>query len=233
MAAVLNKFHHVGTFLFFACFVLMLVVSISAPRVNHLGLLRVYPKNGGHSVVNYGSFGYCLTGSGGPDKCSGSHIGYKIALLQSQLDNTHFASSTLHTLNGLTNVMVLHPIACALCFIAFAFTAGAGILGSLLGTITALLAWLVVFVVMIIDFIVMGAVKDHVNGKNGTGSKARFGAAMWLVLATFILLIPASVIIFLSCCSKRREHKVAKEERMATTTHSRRRFRNPFSRSRV
>jgi len=231
---VLGFCHHIGTFLLLASFALMLVVSITAPRINSLGLLHVNLSNS--SQVSYGSFGYCvLNAAGGHDYCSGSHIGYKIAYIQNQVDKTHFASSTQATLDGLTNVMVLHPIACGICFIAFAFAVGSGVLGSLLASATALLAWVIVFVAMIIDFIVMGSVKDHINSKkDGQGNHARFGTAMWLVLATFLILLVAAVDLFLSCCARRRERKADKEAAAASTAHGRRRrFRNPFRRGRV
>ena len=52
--------------------------------------------------------------------------------------------------------MILHPIACAVAFIAFALSCGAGVVGSLLGALVALLAWVLTLVVMAIDFSLFG-----------------------------------------------------------------------------
>jgi hypothetical protein len=52
--------------------------------------------------------------------------------------------------------MILHPIASGLAFIAFLMSAGAGFLGSLLGSGLALVAWLVTLVIMAIDLAIFG-----------------------------------------------------------------------------
>lgn len=60
-------FHHIGTFLLFAAFVLLLVTSISAPVINDLAMLKVDLTNGTathHSSVRFGSFGYCILNAG-------------------------------------------------------------------------------------------------------------------------------------------------------------------------
>jgi len=229
--------HHIGTFLLFISWVLLLVVSISAPVVNDISMLKVTLTNvsgdGRNSAVTYGTFGHCVldvkTADGSDqDDCSKSTIGYPIAAIQTAADKTEFSHASHDTLDALTNVMILHPIACAVAFIAFAFAAGAGFCGSLLASLVAFVAWIIVLVVMVIDFIIFGTVKDHVNsGNTGTGSHAAFGPAMWLVLAAFILLFFAVIIVFFSCCSRRRESKrdrMAQKEMTTTTTHRRKRF---------
>jgi hypothetical protein len=62
--------HHIGTFLLFAGFVLLLVVSISAPVINDIALMKISLANTktnlfDGSSVNFGTFGYCLMGSKG------------------------------------------------------------------------------------------------------------------------------------------------------------------------
>ena len=52
--------------------------------------------------------------------------------------------------------MILHPIACAVAFIAFALSCGAGVVGSLLGAMVAALAWVLTLVVMAVDFSLFG-----------------------------------------------------------------------------
>ena len=69
---------------------------------------------------------------------------------------THFSASAADTVNGLTKAMVLHPIACALAFIAFCLSCGAGVIGSILGASVAVVAWVLTLVVMAIDFSIFG-----------------------------------------------------------------------------
>ena len=52
--------------------------------------------------------------------------------------------------------MILHPIACAVAFIAFALSCGAGVVGSLLGAMVAALAWILTLVVMAVDLSLFG-----------------------------------------------------------------------------
>ena len=52
--------------------------------------------------------------------------------------------------------MILHPIVCGLAFLAFAFSCGAGVVGSLLGAMVAALAWVLTLVVMAVDFSLFG-----------------------------------------------------------------------------
>ena len=73
-----------------------------------------------------------------------------------QVDGKGFDQTGSATADGLTNVMILHPIACGVSFIAFLISLGAGVVGSLLGAAVAALAWLITLVVMAIDFTLFG-----------------------------------------------------------------------------
>lgn len=53
--------HHVGAFFLLAATIMLIVVSITAPVVNHIALLKVRSQGDG---VNFGTFGYCLLRSG-------------------------------------------------------------------------------------------------------------------------------------------------------------------------
>jgi len=104
--------------------------------------------------------------------------------------------------------MVLHPIACALAFIAFLASCGAGVIGSLIGASIAALAWILTLVVMVIDFSIFGVVKNHVNNDK-SGSHAYYSVGMWTVLAAFILLLLGMFIVLFTCFSARKEKKRA------------------------
>lgn len=104
--------------------------------------------------------------------------------------------------------MILHPIVCGLAFISFLLALGSGICGALLAALTAALTWLLTVVVLATDFVWLAIIKNHINdhGKDKSGSKAKYGPAIWTELAAMIILFFAVFIVLLTCCSKRR-HK--------------------------
>lgn len=169
------------------------------------------------------------------DYCSHHHVGYNAANVISNIEDTSFSDAARDTTNGLTRVMVLHPVACGLSFIAFLLALGAGFFGSLLAALVALVALIVTIVVMVIDFVLFGILKDHINNSDddSSGSHAKFSVAIWTVLVAAICLLIGAVIVFFTCCSarlhKRRERRslgTAKTDygTPATTTRRRRWF---------
>lgn len=72
------------------------------------------------------------------------------------LQGTVFSRAAADSVDGLTHVMILHPIACAIAFLAFALSLGAGVVGSVLGALVAFVAWVLTVVVMAIDFSLFG-----------------------------------------------------------------------------
>ncbi|KAK5126153.1 hypothetical protein LTR85_011509 [Meristemomyces frigidus] len=104
--------------------------------------------------------------------------------------------------------MVLHPIACGLAFIAFLLSLGSGIIGFLAGALVALIAWLLTLISLAVDFSVFGIVRHHVN-QDKSGSHAKFGSGIWLLLASFVTLFFGMLIVLFTCASARREKKRA------------------------
>lgn len=145
-----------GVFLLFAAAVLLLITTISAPVVNNIGLLKVTLSSGGH--VYFGSFGYCQLGAGTTNGCSGDMVGYKVADIISQIDSgtERFSTAAADSANGLTNAMILHPIACGMAFVAFFFALCGGPIPSILSSVLAAVTWIVTLVVMAIDFALFG-----------------------------------------------------------------------------
>merc|ERR1711977_245741 len=141
-------FHHVGTFLLLAASVLLVITTISAPIINSIPILKVNLANG--SDVSFGTFGYCILNvdEDSHDYCSGRHIGYNPANIMTRIENTDFGSASENTSEGLTRVMVLHPVACALSFLAL----GSGFIGALFAAFMSALAFIVTIVVMATDF---------------------------------------------------------------------------------
>ena len=164
-------------------------------------------KNQAYSY-SFGTFGFCCINCGvrGVDKCTGRHIGYQPSRYLSTIEGTQYEDISSGTSDGLTRVMVLHPIACGVAFIAFLLSIGGGIVGSLAGALTAAFALLLTLIVLATDFTLFGILKHHVN-KDRSASTAHFGDAIWLLVASFILLFLGMCIVFFTCCASRREKK--------------------------
>src|SRR4051812_11544778 len=104
------------------------------------------------------------------------------------VDGTSFSTYASDTTRSLTKAMILHPIACGINFIAFLLALGAGVVGSLLASLVALLAFLTTAVACIIDFVLFSIVRSNVNdhGDDATGAHAHYGAAAWTILVSAI-----------------------------------------------
>ncbi|KAH8911907.1 pali-domain-containing protein [Coniochaeta sp. PMI_546] len=230
-------FHHIGTFLLFAATILLLITCISSPVVNDLAILKVDLGNRAssyHSTVTFGTFGFCKNNINGDgvDDCSPRTLGYSPAAVMNQVDNTQFSDYAERTTRSLTKAMILHPIACGLNFIAFMLALGAGVVGSLLASLVAALAFLVTVVILIIDFVMFSIVRSNVND-DGTGAHAYYASAAWTILVSAICSLIGTVIVFFTCCSGRlhrrrngvaTKHEVVQDGYAPPTTRRRRWF---------
>lgn len=120
-----------------------------------------------------------------------------------QAEGTSFSTASRDATHALTKVMILHPVATFLAFVAFLLALGAGLCGSLLAALTSLLAFVVTAVSLICDFVLFGIVRDKVNGGEGSGARARYSVGIWTVLAAGVCLLLGAVVVFFSCCSAR------------------------------
>jgi len=193
--------HHIGAFFLLAATVMLIVVSITAPVVNDIALLKVNlnGNSGGGNGVNFGTFGYCVTRSSGSDSCTSARIGYDPS---NAVAGTDFSKAGSDTAKALTYVMVLHPIGAGLCFIAFLLALGAGIFGSLMSTLVSLLAFFVTIIALACDFAGFSIVRRRIN--RDTSASARWSVGIWLVLAAAILCLIGTIAVFITCCSGRR-----------------------------
>jgi hypothetical protein len=229
---VLNGLHHVGTFLLFVAAVLLLVTTITAPVIPDLPILKVMLTNFTdirNSSVNFGTFGHCILDvppiTTDQDFCFPKTIGYQPAAIMAAIDGTGFSTASGDTADALTRVMILHPIACGLTFIAFLLAIGAGVIGSLFASLISAVAFIITLVVMATDFVWAGIIKNAVNS-DGTGSNAYYSVGMWTILVAMILLFLATIIIFVSCFRSRRSNRTSKGDGAYAngTTTRRRRF---------
>lgn len=225
--------HHVGTFLLFAAAILLLVTTISAPVVKDIAILKVMLTNHTdirNSSVTFGTFGHCILDVApvetDQDYCYPVTIGYDPASIMAQIDGTEFSTAGGDTVKSLTKVMILHPIACGLAFIAFLLALGAGCCGSILASVISFFAWLITLIVMACDFASFGIIKNNVNS-DGTGSNAYYSIGMWTILVAMICLFFATFLVLFTCVSNRRLDRVGKPEYAdggVATTFRRRRF---------
>lgn len=128
----------------------------------------------------------------------------------SSLDGTDFSSASASTAKGLTRVMVLHPVALGLCFIAFLLCISTGIVGSFLASLVSLISFVVTLVAMICDFIALGIIKRHVND-NGV-SRAKWGSGIWLILVAWLFTLIGAAVVFVTCCFARRKKKSERQK---------------------
>ncbi|KAK2591032.1 hypothetical protein QQS21_011288 [Conoideocrella luteorostrata] len=220
--------HHIGTFFLFVAFVLLIVVDITSPVVNGLSMMHVDLGRNSASAqeVTFGTFGYCVRGiNGGSDECTRSKIGYDPAGLMRSLDGSDFSDASATTAKGLTRVMVLHPVATGLCFIAFLLCIGSGIVGSFLASLVSLLTFVVTLVAMICDFVAFAIIKKDVND---TGvSHAKWGSGIWLILVAALFTLVGAAIVFVTCCFARKKKNSDRHKETwndAPATGGRRRF---------
>jgi len=228
-------FHHVGTFLLFVSAILLLITTISAPVVNDIAILKVMLTNKTeirNSSVTFGTFGHCVLDvapdNTDQDYCYPKVIGYNPADIMAQIEGTSFSTSAVDTTKGLTRVMILHPVACGLAFIAFLLALGAGFFGSITAAVVAGLTWVITLVVMAIDFALFGVIKNHVNN-DGSGSSAYYSTGMWTILVAMITLFLGMCIMLFTCCSARRHRNQGRMPKhadagYATGSTRRRRF---------
>lgn len=231
--AVTGFFHHIGTFLLFVAAILLIVTSITAPVVNDLGMMKVSLSNATndhYSEVSFGTFGYCVlnTADDSRDVCTGSHIGYKPADVMTDVEQTSYSDYSRKVTHGLTKVMILHPIAAGIAFLAFLMALGSGFFGSLLAAFTSLVTFVVTVVALICDFVLFALIRDNVNDQNSE-AHAYYSVGIWCVLVAGIASLLGAIIVFFTCCSARlhkrrnRHSTVPKNDYGAPATTRRRR----------
>lgn len=142
------------------------------------------------------------------DACSKTVVGYSPAKIINGLDDTDFGNGTRSTAKALTNVMVLHAVACGFAFIAFLLSIFTGIVGALMATLMSVATFIIIVVVLVCDFVFWSLIRHDVNkGDNPSDSRATFGPAIYCVLAAGVLSLLAAIIVFITCCAGRRKAK--------------------------
>ncbi|OQO10212.1 hypothetical protein B0A48_04569 [Cryoendolithus antarcticus] len=173
-----------GAAFVFIASILFLTTTLSAPVWNHIGLLNVHLTNG--SEINFGTFGHCILNDGpsehAADYCSATSIGYAPAHIVAASDYTRLTDMEAGTADSLTRAMILHPIISAVTFFAWLTALGAGLFGSLVSLALAGIALVLCMIVLGTDFTLFGVTRHYVNS-DWSGSHAKFGEAIWCLVA--------------------------------------------------
>ncbi|KAJ3843423.1 pali-domain-containing protein [Lentinula raphanica] len=202
--------------LLFIAFLLLLLVTLSVPIIKTIYLFALTASvssllESASSSVNFGVWGYCISGVGVSGifsdssvitpECSKAHLGYT-------LDSTVASALDLDS-NELVNVvsetttaaLVLHPIACALTFLTLLVSLfmlrrssnGTARLPSLITLGVGILATLLTTIVFLIDVIVVAVVRNHVKDDTDGVVMLNWGNAVWMALGATIALWLAMV----------------------------------------
>ncbi|KAK3897380.1 actin cortical patch SUR7/pH-response regulator pali, partial [Staphylotrichum tortipilum] len=201
--------HHIGTFLLFVATILLLIACISAPVVPDIALLQVDLGSGvgnttRRGTITFGTFGYCqsnFTATTTASNCSRPHIGYAPATLLATADGTPFSTYAGSATHALTHALALHPVACALEFLAVILLALSST-PTFAAALTALLALLATALACVLDFVLFSIVRSNVGdwGVERTGSEAGYGAAVWVVLVAGVVEVVGVGVVVGACC---------------------------------
>lgn len=152
--------------------------------------------------------------SNGDDICTDRHIGYNPSEVMARIDGADYSDLESGTSDALTRAMYLHPIGCGIVLLACIIGIAANVRASILCILVAALAWLNTTVVLITDFVLVTLVKNNVNDDR-SNSRAKYGDAIWLVLAADILMSLGIIMVFMTCCFARRSSSSGISERAA------------------
>ncbi|KAF9483887.1 pali-domain-containing protein [Pholiota conissans] len=196
--------------LVFIAFLLLLLVSLSAPIIKSIYLFRLTAnissslfRSGVSESAQFGVWGYCLSGLQAnvisiskttAAQCSKTHLGYTFdSTVANALNAQELQSIISRTTTG---ALVLHPIVAALAFVTLLTSLfilrrgsnGTSRLPSLITTgIGALTAFLTT-VVFLIDVIFVAVVRHRVSDATDGKITLVWGNAVWMVLGAAIAL---------------------------------------------
>ncbi|KAG9029296.1 hypothetical protein FRB95_005518 [Tulasnella sp. JGI-2019a] len=204
-----------GPLLFFLAFLLLLLVTLSIPIIKSIWLFDIVANaNIGNGVIGVGSalasiketvkfgiFGWCsntldakvLTFTvNQPGQCSPRQLGFTVSPQLETILSAINEADLVHTIQkGLSVVLVLHPIACGITFLAFTFSVLAIFLQhtriwDLSATITGILASILTTLVFIIDIVFVSIAKSRLHHDSEGVATVNWGNAVWLTLGAAI-----------------------------------------------
>jgi len=206
--------------LLFAAFLLLLLVSLSVPIIKTIDLFKLsatFSEGFGPVSVNangnvrYGVWGYCIsaiqaTAAGHsfdePGQCSKPRLGFTIDSTVAQALHAQGIENDIS--RAVTAVLVLHPIACGLAFLAFLFSLAMLSRPSLreracsaLTLAMTVIAAILTTIVFLIDVIAVAVARHKIKNASDGEVTATWGSGTWMTLAATVLLWLAC---FGACC---------------------------------
>ncbi|KAF6765112.1 actin cortical patch SUR7/pH-response regulator pali [Ephemerocybe angulata] len=195
-------------FLFFSAFVLLLLVTLSAPIIDPIYLFRLSTSVGttgasGKGGINFGVFGYCISDLSttivGIDKtsngrCSKPRLGYTLDSNVSRVLGTSGITDVIGRVT--TAVFILNPIATGLAFIAFFFSLfmlrkganGTARLPSFLTFGVGVLAALAATAAFVGNIVIVAIVRRRIRDDAGGAVNMTWGNGVWMTLAAMVAL---------------------------------------------
>lgn len=195
-----------ATILVLAACIVLVLVTCSTPVIKSFAFLNATIGGSGSESgqsASLGCLGYCIG-----DTCKGPTIGYSFDPTQLlgvatsvegyQVDSSKYTTAIIR---GLTYALVLNPIALAACVV----TLVTGILAHCgdcsVGCINGVFAGLasgLAFVATAINFVLFVLAKKRIDSVQG--ASASYGAALWLSLVGWVLIVLSSCAFCCSCC---------------------------------
>jgi len=207
-------------------FILLLLVSLSAPIIKSIYLFRLSAsvssslfRSGANASVNFGVWGYCISAikvvvaginRSKDGRCSKAHLGYTIDSTVADVLN---ADELLDLISRTTTgVLVLHPLAAGLAFLTllisiFILRHGSNGTSRLPSFITLGVGSLTAFVttlVFLIDVILVAIIRKRVRKATDGEVDLVWGSAVWMTLGAAVALW-ASITGACLGCSRRRK----------------------------
>jgi len=195
-------------------FLLFLLVAISIPLVKTIYLLKInaaqnpnQPATGVASTIKLGVWGFCATsvldGATQFGQCYGPKLGYTVpADVVSLLKLPSAVVDIL--LAVVAAVLVLHPIAAGLSFLAFLNSLFLGSHGvSIFALIWSIATALISTIVFVVDLVIVVIAKSKVKGIRGTIGQnitVDWGNAVWMMLVGVIFTWTAVFLLSARAC---------------------------------
>jgi len=191
-------------------FLLLLLVSVSVPIAKTIYLFKLIAnvssgilKSGASGSVKFGVWGYCFSGvdvsvfgtqHDTAATCSKAKLGYTF---DSTVSNALHVSGYENTIShALTAALVLHPLSCALTFVALVVSlamfrrgsSGGSRLISLLTLGVASLAALLTTIAFFVDIGLVASVRHKIKNETNGDLQLNWGNAVWMVLGAALAL---------------------------------------------
>ncbi|KAF8577261.1 hypothetical protein K439DRAFT_1622244 [Ramaria rubella] len=215
-------FHFITSFLLFVSWLLSLLVSLSVPIIHTIFLwdLKIQDSSSVFGVtttdvtgdIKFGLWGYCVSQIKGSvfgfddstnAQCTRSSLGLHVDSTLAQLLHIQNAENTIN--KTLTSVLALHPVTCALTFLALLTALHAAWRPSRRGyfftLILAGLAALIGTIVFFVDIAVVALSEKHLKSATDSILDITWGNAVWMSLGTIIGLWAACVGASFAICA--------------------------------